>query len=111
MKYGRVKFSKKNNSNSKSIPSQLTSKYSSINSNLIQKDNYLKKNWQSCLKCEGISIPISNCIFCKRTSSLACTKCNQIRQMESHKSCRILLSFGLGIKRKYPKRDYNLKNI
>lgn len=111
MNYGRAKFSKKNRWYSKSIPSQLTRKCSSINSNLIQKDDYSKKNWESCLKCKGISIPISNCTFCKRTSSITCTKCNEKRQIESHKSCRILLSFGLGIKRKYPKRDFNLKNI
>jgi hypothetical protein len=57
--------------------------------------NYLSKNiFYACLSCDGPLVPISLCVFCKRTSLRKCIKCSKAKEIQSHESCKILIAFG-----------------
>ena len=61
-----------------------------------------------CKNCEGPMIPISTCIFCKRTTLRRCTGCDKIRDIKSHDSCKILISFGNAVVQRRNTGDANI---
>ncbi|MDH3618071.1 MAG: hypothetical protein OEM89_05040 [Nitrosopumilus sp.] len=48
----------------------------------------------SCIICEGPLVPVSNCTFCKKATLRKCTRCDSLKNMHSHESCKSLVSFG-----------------
>ena len=72
-----------------------------VNINLKEKSKILEKVFLACTNCDGPLVPISSCTFCKRVSFRKCTVCDKIRDMESHESCKILISFGHEIVQKH----------
>lgn len=69
------------------------------------KDKDLQNIFYSCTTCQGPLIPVSNCIFCKRSTMRKCTDCGALKKFSSHDSCKTLLSFGKIIALKYSSID------
>ncbi len=67
------------------------------------EENISKSIFYACTVCEGPLVPVSSCTFCKRTSLRKCTKCDKIKDMAFHESCKILVSFGWVIAQKHVK--------
>ncbi|WP_316504785.1 hypothetical protein [Nitrosopumilus sp.] len=57
-------------------------------------DDLSKSIFYICTNCEGPLVPISTCVFCKRITLRRCTKCAKTRDVKSHDSCKVLISFG-----------------
>ncbi|MCV0392583.1 MAG: hypothetical protein K5790_04720 [Nitrosopumilus sp.] len=80
------------------------SKKSHSNSNLkdsLDKEDISREIFYACGICEGPLVPVSSCTFCKRTSLRRCNRCNRIKDMKVHESCKILVNFGWAIAKKH----------
>ncbi len=64
------------------------------------EESISKSIFYACTVCEGALVPVSSCTFCKRTSLRKCAKCDKIKDMAFHESCKILVSFGWVIAQK-----------
>ncbi|MDH3618073.1 MAG: hypothetical protein OEM89_05050 [Nitrosopumilus sp.] len=59
----------------------------------------------SCIICEGPLVPVSNCTFCKKATLRKCTRCDSLKNMHSHESCKSLVSFRKKIDQMHMKRN------
>ena len=67
----------------------------------LDKEDLSREIFYACGICEGPLVPVSSCTFCKRTSLRRCNKCNRIKDMKVHESCKILVNFGWAIAKRH----------
>ncbi|MHA7646893.1 hypothetical protein [Nitrosopumilus sp. S4] len=71
----------------------------------LDKEDLSREIFYACGICEGPLVPVSSCAFCKRTSLRRCNRCNRIKDMQVHESCKILVNFGWTIAKKHIQRE------
>jgi len=88
MKISRENYSTNGINSLKNMPNQsrTTHKAASV-------DSFSQNILYSCNMCKGPMVPNSNCIFCKRSTIRKCTNCDTTERIDSHNSCRELISF------------------
>ncbi|MFB5628145.1 MAG: hypothetical protein ACE5R5_08110 [Nitrosarchaeum sp.] len=69
--------------------------------NFDDGSNLSKNIFYACMNCNGPLVPISMCVFCKRASLRKCIKCGKPKEIQSHESCKILITFGNTIAQKH----------